>query len=167
MCDVARRISSIDRDPPVRDLARLETRCFPDAWDAESLARLLNNEHVGAWCLRDPKDRPVGILIFQAVEGEAEVLRIGIDPSIQRNGLGRRLLDAFVKYCRDRGYRRVVLEVRPSNSPARALYDSVGFEPLGRRSNYYREPAEDSLICELRLDTAAAEEIVGRNSSAS
>ncbi len=163
---MTRRVPFIDRDPPVHELARLETRCFTDAWDEASLTRLLNNAHVGAWCLRDPDDRPVGILIFQAVEGEAEVLRIGIDPSIQRNGLGRRLLGVFVKYCRGRRFSRVVLEVRRSNSPARALYDSMGFELLGRRVDYYREPAEDSLVYELRLDTAPAAETIDRNSSA-
>ena len=38
------------------------------------------------------------------------------------------------------------LEVRASNSPAIALYESLGFQQVGLRKNYYRKPKEDALI---------------------
>jgi ribosomal-protein-alanine N-acetyltransferase len=37
------------------------------------------------------------------------------------------------------------LEVRASNSEARALYQSFGFHPSGLRRNYYRDPPEDAI----------------------
>ena len=39
-----------------------------------------------------------------------------------------------------------MLEVRVSNDPAIALYEKLGFQQVGRRKNYYRNPKEDALI---------------------
>ena len=39
-----------------------------------------------------------------------------------------------------------MLEVRASNEPAKSLYGSMGFESVGIRKNYYRNPREDALI---------------------
>lgn len=38
------------------------------------------------------------------------------------------------------------LEVRESNKAARELYGGMGFETVGRRRAYYRDPPEDALI---------------------
>jgi ribosomal-protein-alanine N-acetyltransferase len=40
----------------------------------------------------------------------------------------------------------VFLEVRASNAVARRLYRSRGFQPVGRRPAYYRQPTEDALV---------------------
>ena len=45
-----------------------------------------------------------------------------------------------------RGSRCLTLEVRASNTPARALYESLGFVLVGTRRNYYHNPKEDALI---------------------
>ena len=49
----------------------------------------------------------------------------------------------------------VVLEVRPSNYPAIALYESFNFRVAGRRRGYYYDTGEDALVMESRLATAS------------
>ena len=39
-----------------------------------------------------------------------------------------------------------MLEVRVSNTSARQLYAKLGFEQVGLRKNYYRNPKEDAMI---------------------
>ena len=41
---------------------------------------------------------------------------------------------------------RLLLEVRVSNAPAIALYEKLGFSPLGVRPGFYEAPREDALI---------------------
>lgn len=45
----------------------------------------------------------------------------------------------------------LTLEVRDSNAPAIALYDSLGFEQIGLRKNYYQHPKEDARILRKEL----------------
>jgi ribosomal-protein-alanine N-acetyltransferase len=43
------------------------------------------------------------------------------------------------------------LEVRESNTAARRLYASRGFEEMGRRRGYYKRPAEDAIVLRLEM----------------
>jgi ribosomal protein S18 acetylase RimI-like enzyme len=47
----------------------------------------------------------------------------------------------------------VLLEVRQSNRPARALYLSLGFIETGRRHGYYADPVEDAI--QMRFEMGA------------
>jgi ribosomal protein S18 acetylase RimI-like enzyme len=54
----------------------------------------------------------------------------------------------------------VLLEVRPSNVEALALYESRGFKVVGRRRGYYYDTGEDALVMEasvIPLEPRAAE----------
>ena len=48
---------------------------------------------------------------------------------------------------------RIFLEVRPSNPPAIALYQSEGFNEVGRRPRYYPAASgrEDALVMAMEL----------------
>jgi ribosomal-protein-alanine N-acetyltransferase len=46
------------------------------------------------------------------------------------------------------GARRALLEVRAGNTPARALYASLGFTDRGVRRGYYTAPLEDAVVLE-------------------
>ena len=56
--------------------------------------------------------------------------------------------------ARQRRIKLVVLEVRPSNTEARTLYESFGFRVVGRRRGYYYDTGEDALVMEADLQTA-------------
>lgn len=79
---------------------------------------------------------------------EAELLGIAVAAAHQRKGLGRVMLSAMLDAASVRGWRRVFLEVRASNSGAIALYRSAGFSEVGLRRGYYRnaEGSEDAIV---------------------
>ena len=64
----------------------------------------------------------------------------------RRQGVARALILALIGELKKRGSRCLTLEVRASNDPARALYESLGFAHVGTRRNYYQNPKEDALI---------------------
>ena len=72
---------------------------------------------------------------------EYEVHTIGVDPALQGQGIGRRLLDELLNFA-DGGV--VYLEVRTDNEAAIALYRSMGFEQVGLRKRYYRVSGADA-----------------------
>jgi ribosomal-protein-alanine acetyltransferase len=92
-----------------------------------------------------------GILSMGA--GEAHVLNICIGPDFRGRGLGRHLLGRLLDIARWNGAERAFLEVRPSNPLAKALYESVGFNEIGRRPRYYpaHDGREDAIVMALDL----------------
>jgi ribosomal-protein-alanine acetyltransferase len=94
----------------------------------------------------------VGLIVTRVAADEAEILNLAVLPTLRRRGLARRLLLTALAAARALNARRAFLEVRESNSDARAFYSRLGFIEWDSRRAYYREPAEDALILALQLD---------------
>lgn len=92
-----------------------------------------------------------GVLMIGA--GEAHLLNLSVAPDWQRRGLGRALLEHFVRVARDGAARQMLLEVRPSNQAARRLYAGFGFRDLSLRRGYYPAESgrEDAILMGLPL----------------
>ncbi len=80
--------------------------------------------------------------------GECHVLNLCVDPEIQRQGIGRRLLQYLQTQATACNVDTVLLEVRTSNHAAIALYKSEGFNEVGKRKDYYpaTQGREDAII---------------------
>jgi ribosomal-protein-alanine N-acetyltransferase len=82
----------------------------------------------------------VGYYVLMLAVDDAHLLTIGVAPAHQRRGLGARLLRHAMEIALAGAARVLLLEVRPSNSAALALYRHFGFAQIGVRRGYY--PAE-------------------------
>jgi [ribosomal protein S18]-alanine N-acetyltransferase len=90
------------------------------------------------------------VLASEAVSlGELESVAVG--GSTRRSGVGRMLCEAVIGWCMERGATEVELEVRAGSMGAIALYRGLGFVVVGERAGYYRDPAEDALLMQLKL----------------
>lgn len=79
--------------------------------------------------------------------GEGQITTIAVRPDCRGKGYGRAVLRALLKAADDELFvRDMSLEVRPSNTVARSLYESMGFVVEGRRKHYYEDNGEDALI---------------------
>ena len=94
----------------------------------------------------DATDAVLGYILVWFAADEAELANIAVAPSVRGRGIGGGMLDVALGAAQDRGTARMFLEVRDSNLAARALYGSRGFEQVGRRKQYYRNPVEDGLV---------------------
>lgn len=136
------------RNASLADLPRvaaLERACYSDPWPASAFNSLPNNRGV-YFAVADVGDALAGYVVAWYVMDEGELANLAVAPDHRRQGIGRRLLDAVLADAYSRGIRQVYLEVRESNTAARVLYASRGFEEVGRRAGYYRNPVEDALI---------------------
>lgn len=99
------------------------------------------------------KGQIIGFAISQIVLDEATLFNIAIDPAFQGKGYGKRLLSELILQLKDKGVATLWLEVRESN-PARKLYDSLGFNEVDIRKNYYPTPdggRENAVVMALYL----------------
>jgi [ribosomal protein S18]-alanine N-acetyltransferase len=91
---------------------------------------------------------------FSAVECELENLVVAA--THRRRGFGMQLLKCLIATARQRNVERILLEVRESNTAARALYEKLGFQVTGRRKAYYSHPQEDALMFALNCTPSSA-----------
>jgi ribosomal-protein-alanine N-acetyltransferase len=93
----------------------------------------------------------LGFLVARHLAPEWELENIVVAPTARRIGLGMRLIQALLVKARETNSEAVFLEVRESNTAARALYEKTGFALTGRRKAYYTNPPEDAVLYRLRL----------------
>ena len=125
--------------------AELEKLCFNDPWSVNGIAYELTNP-LSLWLVAAEADNVVGYVGSQSVMDEADMMNIAVHPEYRRRGIAQELVHRLVTALRQKEVRCLTLEVRASNEPAKALYSGLGFEQVGRRPNYYRNPREDALI---------------------
>ena len=74
-----------------------------------------------------------GFVWLKVVDGDGEFYVVGVDPERQRAGEGRRLMNAGFARLATQSIHSSHLYVDESNTPALALYTSLGFERVGSR----------------------------------
>jgi ribosomal-protein-alanine N-acetyltransferase len=92
-----------------------------------------------------------GFVVGRIVTDECELENIVVNSVNSRQGIGSALLEELSKAARQAGAKRILLDVRESNSPARRLYEKLGFRRDGERSSYYSDPVENAVLYSLTL----------------
>jgi [ribosomal protein S18]-alanine N-acetyltransferase len=88
----------------------------------------------------------VGYAVLWCVLDQAELGNVAVVAQWRGRGVGERLVADMMRRAVQRRVNEVFLEVRPSNTVARRLYERLGFSMVGRRRNYYQQPVEDALV---------------------
>ncbi|HEV8131250.1 MAG TPA: ribosomal protein S18-alanine N-acetyltransferase [Acidobacteriota bacterium] len=154
----------------VNVVVALEKSCRLEVWRAEDYVNMLlgdphfhglvatvdrqsaheemedRSEHVVDQIACQATDRIIAFIAGRILPGDAEIYKLAVQASYQRQGIGSRLIDRFLAMARDRRATNCYLEVRPSNKGAIAFYRRHGFIEHGTRARYYKEPPEDALI---------------------
>ncbi len=126
-------------------MAAIEARSHAFPWRIENLRSSLESHvciglrHDSSW---------VAYAVLTLVAGEAELLLFVVEKTWQGRGLGRRFLLELLPFARRRA-QTLFLEVRASNRRATELYETVGFNQVGVRPNYYplaQNQREDALL---------------------
>ena len=145
---VGRMTVSIDtaQKDDVAAISEIERAAFSDPWSARSFRDALEHPSVYFGCARSDAGEVLGYVVAWFVADEGEIANLAVAPEGWGRGIGRALLDAALAEATQRGIESVYLEVRDSNARARRLYQSRGFEEVGRRKGYYRRPVEDAIV---------------------
>lgn len=130
----------------------IEEEIYPHPWTRGNFGDSLAADY-DCWITECGGVR-AGYCVVMIAAGEAHLLNLSVAGLWQRRGLGREILGFVLQLARRRGAQRILLEVRPSNQAARALYAAAGFNEVARRRDYYPAGAgrEDAIVLQLVLD---------------
>ncbi len=127
------------------EILNIEMRASPYPWSEKNFSDSLQCSHIcvgikeGAeWCAH---------AVFSVAAGEAELLILAVDPAKQGRGIAKCLLGEMQSQL-SRVASTMFLEVRESNESAIGLYETLGFNQIGERVNYYpaKKGRENALI---------------------
>lgn len=120
-------------------IIQLDALSNPHPWGEGLVADALNTRKNWVIELGDVTQKSiVGWLTASIVLDQSELELIVIDSSVRRQGLARSLMMTWLKDVKQQNVCELLLEVRESNIGAISLYESLGFELVGRRKNYYQ-----------------------------
>lgn len=137
----------------VEAIARIDTANFGNPWTEQTFAEEVQRPHAVVEVVLVDSEVVGFSCTWYVAAGEVEghLLRIAVDPSYQRRGLGRDLLGAVLQRSAAREATRTLLEVAASNRAALGLYRALGFVEIGRRVGYYKAPPDDAVIMAHRM----------------
>ena len=124
-------------------IAFLERDCLQDPWTVGQLKGSFARADFYALVL-ETEGEIAGYICGTSLFEDAEIARVAVVKHRRREGLGGKLLDAFLSLVKDKGATRAFLEVRVHNAAAIGLYESRNFSPVRTRLKYYAD-GEDSL----------------------
>ncbi|WP_026429599.1 ribosomal protein S18-alanine N-acetyltransferase [Schaalia georgiae] len=133
----------------LRELVRLEGLLFPeDPWTEGMLREELASAS-SHYLIARADGTACGYGGVKVLGDQGDIMTIGVVPGARGRSVGSRLLDGLIAWARRAGADELFLDVRASNAAAIGLYLSRGFEAVGRRRRYFRNPVEDALVMRL------------------
>lgn len=142
------------RPADLNEVATIEARIFAFPWTRGNFADSLAAGYDG-WVFEPPGGGPLyGYAVVMWLPDEVHLLNLSVDLAVQGHGLGGEMLDWLMADAAARGATSMLLEVRPSNTPALRLYERKGFHRVGLRRRYYPSfegTREDAIVMVRRL----------------
>lgn len=124
------------------------------AWTRQEIVELLASPGVAGLLVQNDEET-IGFALCRIAADEAELLTLAVRADRRRQGAGAALLRLVIALVRERGARRLFLEVGADNLAALHLYRQAGFEAVGRRPAYYSRPGgkvADAIVMRLDID---------------
>ncbi len=146
---IVRAMNSAD----LTEVSRISNECFSaEGWSEKlfSDALLLEDKYIMMCAVSAESGEILGFITLSRVLDEVTLEDIAVSPSHRKKGVARELISSAIAELSGVAS-FITLEVREKNSSAISLYNSVGFETVGLRKNYYSEPLDNALLMTLSL----------------
>ena len=134
----------------VGGLCALERECFSSPWSEDAFIETMRSDG-GVFFVCDCAGEIVGYAGCVCAADECSITNVAVTALHRKRGISRELLDRLECEASDRGACTVFLEVRVSNVPAIAAYESRGYERCGTRRRFYSKPTEDAYVYKKEL----------------
>lgn len=129
----------------------VEKSCFNDYWSKKSFYDELKNR-LAHYFVAEIDEKIVGYMGFWTILDEGHITNVAVISDYRGMGIGNRLVENAIIWCKENFMSMMTLEVRQSNMVAQNLYKKYGFKLQGIRKEYYSDNKEDAWImwCDLK-----------------
>jgi [ribosomal protein S18]-alanine N-acetyltransferase len=128
-------------------ISEIGVECSLSHWSLESYREELGRSD-SVFMVALAENKILGFIVMRLlITEEAEIYNFAVSRDLQNRGIGQRLFSQAVEAAmQKRKINRIWLEVRESNLTAINFYLKNGFQPAGKRKNFYTNPAENAVL---------------------
>lgn len=130
----------------IPEVSAIEAEAFATPWSEQAFISELTQNQFAHYVIMEHEGRLIGYGGMWIIIDEAHVTNIAVTGEYRGRRLGERLMMELSARAVSLGADRMTLEVRPSNTVARRMYEKFGFEAVGLRPGYYSDNGEDAII---------------------
>ena len=130
------------------DICKIDKQCFKHPWTWESMVFEMTHP-LSVSVVERRGGEVVAFAVGRVVADEAEVTKIATLEEYRRQGIARVMMVELLDKMREKGALVCYLEAASKNTPAIALYKSLGFEEISVRELYYGD--DDAITMRLIL----------------
>ncbi|MDR5659810.1 ribosomal protein S18-alanine N-acetyltransferase [Serpentinicella sp. ANB-PHB4] len=127
-------------------IVAIEEQCFANPWTESAFYQEINENKMAIYLVATIKEEVIAYGGMWQVFDEGHITNIAVNPKNQGKQIGKILGKALIHKAREKGIKKMTLEVRRSNEVAQKLYTLLGFRIDGVRKHYYEDNKEDALI---------------------
>ena len=138
----------------LQPIMELEKSSFGnDAWAKPTMRAELLAPHT-FYVVAYIDERVVGYAGLSKVKSSssADIQTIAVDQSLRRRGIGRELMEKLIAQAIQLEAAELYLEVREDKPQPQKLYESLGFEAIDKRENYYQPDGVAAIVMRLALN---------------
>jgi len=125
--------------PSPKEMMKIDSLCFSAAWSEQDYREMQEQPTFSNWLLQVPTATQVGMLSFQSVPPELQILRLAVLPDWRKQGLAQFMLEQLEIVAKSANLESLCLEVNSANKAAIALYYKQGYQDKGIRKNYFNK----------------------------
>lgn len=130
----------------IEALLGIEERCFTSRWTEAMFLYEIEENEFGKFYVLEEDGILIGYIDFWITFETCQLANVAVDLPYQGKGYSRKMMDLMIDEANKDGCETIMLEVRPSNTAARKLYESYDFIEMNIRKGYYSDNGEDAII---------------------
>lgn len=132
------------------DIIKIEKLSFNHPWSEMHFKKDIKKKDISINWVMLEDGKTIGYIFGWLVENEYHLNNIAVHPNHRKKGIAAKLLLKLINSVKIKNAKKLFLEVRADNFPAKNLYKSFGFTALGIRKNYY-DKGNDAILYNLEL----------------
>lgn len=141
----ARIIIRAANENDLENFAEISRECFSEPWSVNSFKSAFESEGAVLLAAETSEGVVCGFLTASTVLDEVNIEDVAVREGYRQRGAAKGLMTELLRRTEGKAA-RINLEVRESNFSAINLYKKFGFEPVGLRKDFYRDPRENAVL---------------------
>ncbi|WP_332651746.1 ribosomal protein S18-alanine N-acetyltransferase [Lysinibacillus sp. 54212] len=129
----------------------IEVATFPIPWTLDSFHYEMRENQFAHYIVAEDESGIIGFCGMWLVIDAAQITNVAVVENVRGQGIGETLMREAMRIAREANMDVMSLEVRVSNTPAKTLYQKLGFQDGGIRKGYYTDNGEDALVMWVNL----------------